>query len=92
MTKPESKWAEEFRRLGFEKDNRPVPRSVRRVAKSMNKKGTLKPTYSPSPTETYVTDETGQRWVAWRYVDLSHLGFRNNIAWVTGMPSPDKRH
>lgn len=92
MTKPESKWAEEFRRLGFEKDDRPTPRAIRRIMKSRSKKQDLKPTFSPSSTETYVTDELGQRWVAWKYVDLSHLGFRNNIAWAAGLRSPDRRH
>jgi hypothetical protein len=83
MTKQEIKHAEALRNLGFRKDTPRSPRHIRRKTARLSAKGKLMPTFTRFEMFTLATDETGQLWRSDSRVDLTPLGFRDNVAWFS---------
>ena len=81
MSQKESKHADTLRSLGFVKVESTLPRKlVRRLIRD-SRKGNVMPSFSRNGFITRATDEVGQTWETNGTIDLSHLGFRDNIAW-----------
>lgn len=90
MTKPESRHADALRSLGFRKDTPRSPRHIRRKTARLSAQGKLMPTFSRTETFTLATDEKGQLWRADSLIDLTHLGFRDNVAWFAPVKPGEK--